>query len=284
MEELRPLLLSIAYRMLGSFGDAEDVVQEAYLRLHREEDVESPKAFLTTVTTRLAIDQLRSARRKRELYVGPWLPEPAVDEYVDLADRAALSDSLSTAFLVVLERLSPDQRAVFLLCDVFGYPYDEVASMIGKTPSACRQLAVRARRRLADERPRFDASRQERDELVRRFVAAAQRGELEELVELLTPDATFTGDGGGKGGFPRPVHGAQNVARMLVGAFAKLRGLELTVEPVHVGGQPALRMRDVANRTAAVWSFVVAEGQITTIHGVVNPDKLDHLQPSDHES
>ena len=282
MEELRPLLLSIAYRMLGSFGDAEDVVQEAYLRLHREEDVESPKAFLTTVTTRLAIDQLRSARRNRELYIGPWLPEPAVDEYVDLADRAALSDSLSTAFLVVLERLSPDQRAVFLLCDVFGYPYDEVASMIGKTPSACRQLAVRARRRLADERPRFDASRQERDELVRRFVAAAQRGELEELVELLTPDATFTGDGGGKGGFPRPVHGAQNVARMLVGAFVKLRGLELTVEPVHVGGQPALRMRDVANRTAAVWSFVVAEGRITAIHGVVNPDKLDHLQPSGH--
>ncbi|MEV0803318.1 RNA polymerase sigma-70 factor [Kribbella sp. NPDC050281] len=284
MEELRPLLLSIAYRMLGSFGDAEDVVQEAYLRLHREEDVESPKAFLTTVTTRLAIDQLRSARRKRELYVGPWLPEPAVDEYVDLADRAALSDSLSTAFLVVLERLSPDQRAVFLLCDVFGYPYDEVAGMIGKTPSACRQLAVRARRRLADERPRFDASRQERDELVRRFVAAAQRGELEELVELLTPDATFTGDGGGKGGFPRPVHGAQNVARMLVGAFVKLRGLELTVESVHVGGQPALRIRDGANRTAAVWSFVVAEGQITTIHGVVNPDKLDHLQPSEHQS
>ncbi|TCC65996.1 RNA polymerase sigma-70 factor [Kribbella pittospori] len=282
MEELRPLLLSIAYRMLGSFGDAEDVVQEAYLRLHREENVDSPKAFLTTVTTRLAIDQLRSARRKRELYVGPWLPEPAVDEYVDLADRAALSDSLSTAFLVVLERLSPDQRAVFLLCDVFGYPYDEVASMIGKTPSACRQLAVRARRRLADERPRFDASRQERDELVRRFVAAAQRGELEELVELLTPDATFTGDGGGKGGFPRPVHGAQNVARMLVGAFVKLRGLELTVEPVHVGGQPALRIRDLANHTAAVWSFVVAEGQITTIHGVVNPDKLDHLQPSAH--
>ena len=154
---LRPLLLSIAYRMLGSFGDAEDVVQEAYLRLHREERVESPKAFLTTVTTRLAIDQLRSARRQRETYIGPWLPEPAVDEYVDLADRAALSDSLSTAFLVVLERLSPDQRAVFLLRDVFGYSYDEVAAIIGKTPAACRQLAVRARRHLADDRPRFDA-------------------------------------------------------------------------------------------------------------------------------
>ncbi len=278
MEELRPLLLSIAYRMLGSFGDAEDVVQEAYLRLHREDQVESPKAFLTTVTTRLAIDQLRSARRQRETYLGPWLPEPAVDEYVDLADRAALSDSLSTAFLVVLERLSPDQRAVFLLCDVFGYSYDEVAGIIAKTPAACRQLAVRARRRIADNRPRYDASPQERDELVRRFVAAAEDGELDALVDLLAPDATFTGDGGGKGGFPRPVHGAGNVARMLIGAFGKFG--HLTVEGVHVGGQPALRIHDPADRTVAIWSFVVTEGRITTIHGVVNPDKLTHLGPS----
>jgi RNA polymerase sigma-70 factor (ECF subfamily) len=280
MEELRPLLLSIAYRMLGSFGDAEDVVQEAYLRLHREDQVESPKAFLTTVTTRLAIDQLRSARRQRETYLGPWLPEPAVDEYVDLADRAALSDSLSTAFLVVLERLSPDQRAVFLLCDVFGYSYDEVAGIIAKTPAACRQLAVRARRRIADNRPRYDASPRERDELVRRFVAAAEDGELDALVDLLAPDATFTGDGGGKGGFPRPVHGAGNVARMLIGAFGKFG--DLAVEGVHVGGQPALRIHDSADRTIAIWSFVVSEGLITTIHGVVNPDKLTHLQSSGH--
>jgi RNA polymerase sigma factor (sigma-70 family) len=282
MEELRPLLLSIAYRMLGSFGDAEDVVQEAYLRLHREERVESPKAFLTTVTTRLAIDQLRAARRQRETYFGPWLPEPAVDEYVDLADRAVLSDSLSTAFLVLLERLSPDQRAVFLLCDVFGYRYDEVASIIGKTPAACRQLAVRARRRIADQRPRFDPSPHERDELVRRFVAAAQDGELDALVELLTPDATFTGDGGGKGGFPRPVHGAGNIARMLIGAFGKFGDRALAVEPVHVGGQPALRIHDPADHTVAIWSFAVAEGRVTTIHGVVNPAKLTHLQPSGH--
>lgn len=278
MEELRPLLLSIAYRMLGSFGDAEDVVQEAYLRLHREAHVESPKAFLTTVTTRLAIDQLRSARRQRETYLGPWLPEPAVDEYVDLADRAVLSDSLSTAFLVVLERLSPDQRAVFLLCDVFGYSYDELAGIIGKTPAACRQLAVRARRRIADNRPRFDPSPHERDELVRRFVAAAEEGELDGLVELLAPDVTFTGDGGGKGGFPRPVHGAGNVARMLVGAFGKFN--RLTPEHVHVGGQPALRIHDPADRTVAIWSFVVTEGRIASIHGVVNPDKLEHLQSS----
>ena len=283
MEELRPLLLSIAYRMLGSFGDAEDVVQEAYLRLHREDRVDAPKAFLTTVTTRLAIDQLRSARRQRETYLGPWLPEPAVDEYVDLADRAALSDSLSTAFLVVLERLSPDQRAVFLLCDVFGYPYDDVAGIIGKTPAACRQLAVRARRRIADNRPRFDPSPHERDELVRRFVAAAEDGELDGLIELLAPDVTFTGDGGGKGqAFPRPIHGGDKVARMAIGVLSRLASAGLGVVPVHVGGQPALRMHDAANRTVAVWSFAIADGVITTIHGMVNPDKLTHLQPSGH--
>ncbi|MGZ0146775.1 RNA polymerase sigma factor SigJ [Kribbella sp. WER1] len=280
MEELRPLLLSIAYRMLGTFGDAEDVVQEAYLRLHREPEVTSPKSFLTTVTTRLAIDQLRSARRQREQYFGPWLPEPAVDEYVDLADRAALSDSLSTAFLVVLERLSPDQRAVFLLGDVFGYSYDELAAILGKTPANCRQLAVRARRRIADNRPRFDPSPRERDELLRRFVAAAEGGDLDALVALLAPDVTFTGDGGGKGGFPRPVHGAANVARMLIGAFGKFR--ELRTEPVHVGGQPALRIHNPGDRTIAIWSFVVADGRINAVHGIVNPDKLTRAQPSRH--
>jgi RNA polymerase sigma-70 factor (TIGR02957 family) len=283
MEEFRPLLLSIAYRMLGSFGDAEDVVQEAYLRLHREAQVDSPKAFLTTVTTRLAIDQLRSARRQRETYIGPWLPEPAVDEYVDLAERAALSDSLSTAFLVVLERLSPDQRAVFLLCDVFGYSYDEVAAIIGKTPAACRQLAVRARRHLSEDRPRFDPSRQERDELVRRFVAAAEEGELDDLVEMLAPDVTFTGDGGGKAlAFPRPIHGADSVSKLVRVAFDRVADLGFTICRVHVGGQPGMRVHDAEDRTHAIWSFVVTDGLITSIHGVVNPDKLGHLQRSGH--
>jgi RNA polymerase sigma-70 factor (ECF subfamily) len=300
MEELRPLLLSIAYRMLGTFGDAEDVVQEAYLRLHREPGVTSPKSFLTTVTTRLAIDQLRSARRQREQYFGPWLPEPAVDEYVDLADRAALSDSLSTAFLVLLERLSPDQRAVFLLGDVFGYSYDELSAILGKTPANCRQLAVRARRRIADNRPRFDPSPHERDELLRRFVAAAEDGDLDGLVALLTPDATFTGDGGGSGGFPRPIHGALNIARLVIGSFGKFTAPEaagrpagfkglgtLTVEIVHVGGQPALRVHDRTDRTIAIWSFTIVDSRVSTIHGIVNPDKLTHVQPSrhpDHES
>ncbi len=280
--ELRPLLLSIAYRMLGSFGDAEDVVQEAYLRLHREPvEVNSPKAFLTTVTTRLAIDQLRSARRQRESYFGPWLPEPAVDEYVDLADRTASADSLSTAFLLVLERLSPDQRAVFLLHDVFGYDYAEVASFVAKSQSACRQIAVRARRQVREGRPRFDASRQERDELARRFVAACEEGELGGLVALLAPEATFTGDGGGKGnGLPHPVYGADRVARVLAGSFARLHGLGIRVGTVHVGGHPALRMSDAGDRTVAIWSLLIADGLVVAIHGMVNPDKLTHLQPS----
>jgi len=278
-QEYRPLLLSIAYRMLGSFGDAEDVVQEAYLRLHRESEVASEKAFLTTVTTRLSIDQLRSARRQRETYLGPWLPEPAVDEYVDLADRAALSDSLSTAFLIVLERLSPDQRAVFLLHDVFGYSYDEVAEMMTKSQAACRQIAVRARRRLEEDRPRFDPSRRERDELAGRFLAACREGELAGLLELLAADATFTGDGGGKvTGLPRPVYGGSRVARLLLGAFRKLESLALRIEQVHVGGHPALCFSDSGGRTIAVWSLLVADGVVVAIQGVVNPEKLGHLQ------
>jgi RNA polymerase sigma-70 factor (TIGR02957 family) len=282
---LRPLLLSIAYRMLGSFGDAEDVVQEAFLRLHREtvegREVDSIKAFLTTVTTRLAIDQLRSARRQRETYVGPWLPEPVVDEYVDLADSAALSDSLSTAFLLVLERLSPDQRAVFLLHDVFGYSYEEVASIMAKSQSACRQIAVRARRQLEEDRPRFDTSPRERDELARRFFAACQDGQLDGLVAMLAPDATFTGDGGGKGkGLRRPVFGADRVGRVLLGSFGKMARFRVTTEPVHVGGHPGLRMSDADGRTVGIWSLLITDGVVVAIHGVVNPDKLTHLQGS----
>jgi RNA polymerase sigma-70 factor (ECF subfamily) len=209
------------------------------------------------------------------------LPEPAVDEYVDLADRAALSDSLSTAFLVVLERLSPDQRAVFLLHDVFGYSYDDMAAMLAKSPAACRQLAVRARRLLADGRPRFDASRAERDALAQRFAAACREGELAGLVELLAPDATFTGDGGGKAtGFPRPILGRDRVARAVIGSAGKATRAGLEIELVHVGGHPALRMSDPEGRTLAVWSLLVADGVVVAIHGVVNPDKLAHLQPS----
>lgn len=174
---------------------------------------------------------------------------------------------------------------MFLLCDVFGYTYDEVAAIIGKTPAACRQLAVRARRHLSDDRPRFDASRQERDELVRRFVAAAEEGELDELVELLAPDVTFTGDGGGKAmAFPRPVHGVESVSKLVRVAFAKVADLGLQISRVHVGGQPGMRVHDTEDRTMAIWSFVISDGLITAIHGVVNPDKLAHLQRSGHRT
>ena len=283
MEELRPLLLSIAYRMLGSFGDAEDVVQEAYLRLHREDaggvaegvpdHGDDPAGDRSAAVGAPATRDLprsvaaRAGRRRVRRPRGSGRPVGLAVHRVPRRTRA----------------LSPDQRAVFLLCDVFGYSYDEVAGIIAKTPAACRQLAVRARRRIADNRPRYDASPQERDELVRRFVAAAEDGELDALVDLLAPDATFTGDGGGKGGFPRPVHGAGNVSP---DADRHVRQVRRTLgwlsNPCTSAVSPHSGSTTPADRTVAIWSFVVTEGLITTIHGVVNPDKLTHLQSSGH--
>jgi len=198
MDELRPLLFSIAYRMLGSVGDAEDVVQEALLRYDEAEGFESPKAWLTSVVTRLAIDQLRSARARRETYVGEWLPEPLVNGDDDPAAHAEQADTLSMAFLLLLERLTPVERAVFLLHDVFAYRYDEIAGLIGRSEANCRQLGVRARRHVEAEKPRFEASRHERDELAARFFAAVQDGDVDELVGMLAADAVVVGDGGGK--------------------------------------------------------------------------------------
>ena len=279
VNDLRPLLLSIAYRMLGSYADAEDVVQDAYLRLHRTDRVEHERAFLTTVTTRLAIDHLRSARVRREQYTGPWLPEPVVDEYADLSDDAVLSDSLSTAFLVLLERLSPEQRAVFLLRDVFGYSFDEIAAIVSKTPAACRQLAVRARRQVDQGRPRYDASPGARDQLAGRFLAACREGDLDGLVELLAADVTFTGDGGGKGnGLPRPVHGGESVARLLRGMFVRFGEYGVRADLVHVGGHPAVWLRHAHGELIGVWALQIADDRVAAIRGVVNPDKLGHLR------
>jgi RNA polymerase sigma-70 factor, ECF subfamily len=280
-EDLRPLLLSIAYRMLGSYSDAEDVVQEAFLRLHQAADIEHAKAFLTTVTTRLAIDQLRSARVRRETYPGPWLPEPVVDAYADLSDDAVLSDSLSTAFLLLLERLSPEQRAVFLLRDVFGYSFDEIGRIVAKTPAACRQLAVRARRHVDEGRPRYEVSRHERDELAGRFLAACRDGDLNGLLSLLAADVTFTGDGGGKGrGLPRPVHGRAAVGRLLLGFFGRFERHAIRVDPTTVGGHPGASLTDAGGALIGVWSFEIAGGEVVAIRGVVNPDKLTHLRMS----
>ncbi|QEC49877.1 RNA polymerase sigma-70 factor [Baekduia soli] len=283
--QLRPLAFAIAYRMLGSVAEAEDVVQEAMLRLHRElragTAIESPKAYVSAITTRLAIDALRSARRRREAYAGPWLPEPVVtDAAGDVAGSAELADSLSMAFLVVLERLSPVQRAVFLLHDVFDYGYDEVAAIVGKSAGNCRQIAVRARRRIADERPRFEPSRAARDDLADRFFAAAGQGDLEGLIALLAADAVFTGDGGGNAtAFPRPIDGRDRVARLLVGIFRKGAAIGARLEPAQVNGQPGGLVRDAGGALVNTLVLDIADGLVVGVRSQINPEKLAHLGP-----
>ncbi|MGH2949947.1 MAG: RNA polymerase sigma-70 factor [Solirubrobacteraceae bacterium] len=273
--ELRPLMLSIAYRMVGSFSEAEDLVQEAYLRLHQEE-VANPKAWLTTVTTRLAIDHLKSARVRREQYTGTWLPEPVLaDPAPGAAERA---ETLSLAFLVVLESLSPVERAVFLLRDVFDYGYEEIAEIVGKSAANCRQLAVRARRHVEAREPRFEASRTQRDELGRRFLAAVREGETEPLIELLAEDVAFYGDGGGKApAIPRPLHGRERVARFVLGLGRLARRQTMTLRPVEVNGQPGVLALDAAGHPIGVLSLDIADGTVHAIRSVVNPEKLTHI-------
>jgi RNA polymerase sigma-70 factor (TIGR02957 family) len=283
-EELRPRALAIAYRMLGSVSEAEDVVQEAYLRLHRAEQegerIESPRAYLSTVVTRLAIDQLRSARAKRETYVGEWLPEPLLaDPEADPARHAEVADTLSLAFLVLLESLSPEQRAVFLLREVFDYPYDRIAEIVGKSEDNVRQLAVRARRHVEERRVRFDASREQREQLADRFFAATQEGDLPALEALLAEDVELHGDGGGKvPALAQALFGRSRVARTLrnwARTGSRLGGWR--VRRVDVNGQPGAMLLDGEGRLFAVMSVDVADGQIQGIRSIVNPDKLGHL-------
>jgi RNA polymerase sigma-70 factor (TIGR02957 family) len=286
VEELRPRAFAIAYRMLGSVSEAEDVVQEALLRLHRAEQegerLESPRAYLSTVVTRLAIDQLRSARVRRETYVGEWLPEPLLaSENEDPARHAEVADSLSLAFLVLLESLSPEQRAVFLLREVFDYPYERIAAIVGKSEPAVRQLAVRARRHVEERRVRFDASREQRDQLADRFFAATQEGDLSALENLLAEDVELHGDGGGKApAIARALFGRARVARTLrnwARVGARIAGL--TMRRVDVNGQPGAMFVDSEDRVISVMALDIAEGQIQGIRSVVNPDKLQHLGP-----
>jgi RNA polymerase sigma-70 factor (ECF subfamily) len=283
-EELRPRAFAIAYRMLGSVSEAEDVVQEAYLRLHRAERegerIESPRAYLSTVVTRLAIDQLRSARARRETYVGEWLPEPVLaDPEADPARQAEVADTLSLAFLVLLESLSPEQRAVFLLREVFDYPYDRIAEIVGKSEANVRQLAVRARRHVEEGRTRFDASREQREQLADRFFAAAQEGDLPSLEALLAEDVELHGDGGGKvPALARALSGRSRVARTLrnwVRAGARMVGVEM--RRVDVNGQPGAMLLDGEGRVFGVMALDIAEGQVQGIRSIVNPDKLGHL-------
>jgi RNA polymerase sigma-70 factor (ECF subfamily) len=285
-QELRPLLFSIAYRMVGSVSEAEDIVQESFLRFHRAvregAEVKSPKAYLSAVTTRLAVNHLRSARVRRERYVGTWLPEPLLtDAAHDAAQHAETADSVSMAFLVLLESLSPVERAVFLLREVFGYGYDEIARVVGKTEENCRQLAARARRHVEARKPRFEASRRQRDELARRFLAAVEEGDTEELVGTLAADAVLYGDGGGKApALARPLHGRAKVARTLLAWFraaARIGGVSL--RGAEVNGQPGAMVLDPAGRLVNVLALDIADGQVQTVRSVVNPDKLRHLGP-----
>ncbi|HEY8407593.1 MAG TPA: RNA polymerase sigma-70 factor [Gaiellaceae bacterium] len=280
MDELRPLLFSIAYRMLGSVGDAEDVVQEALLRYDQAEGVESPKAWLTSVVTRLAIDQLRSARARRETYVGEWLPEPLVNGDDDPAAHAEQADTLSMAFLLLLERLTPVERAVFLLHDVFAYRYDEIADLIGRSEANCRQLGVRARRHVEAEKPRFEASRHERDELAARFFAAVQDGDVDELVGMLAADAVVVGDGGGKAPqWATPIVGPERIAKLLAGTGMQMRRHGMRLERRHVNGQPGAVLRMANGDVAVVWTVEIADGAVQALRSVINPDKLRHLGP-----
>jgi RNA polymerase sigma-70 factor, ECF subfamily len=284
-EELRPLLFSIAYRMVGSVGEAEDIVQEAFLRYHRAvsggEEIESPKAFLSAVTTRLSIDYLRSARAQREEYVGEWLPEPLLtDPEADTAQHAETADSLSLAFLVLLESLTPVERAVFLLHDVFGYGYDQVSDVVGKSENNTRQLAVRARRHVDERRPRFEASREERQRLADRFFEAVEEGDTEGLVGLLAHDVVVYGDGGGKGpSWRRPIYGRDNVSRLLLGLRDQWTKVDVTLRRTEINGQPGAMFFDRDGRLVNVFSLDIADGAVQTIRSIINPDKLGHLGP-----
>jgi RNA polymerase sigma-70 factor (ECF subfamily) len=287
-DELRPAAFAIAYRMLGSVSEAEDVLQEAFLRLHRVrergERIESPPAYVSTVVSRLALDHLRSARVRRETYVGDWLPEPLLagaDD--DPARKAEMADSLSLAFLVLLESLSPEQRAAFLLREVFDEPYDRIAEVVGTSEQNARQLVTRARGHVEQRRPRFETSRAQREELASRFFAAVEDGDLQGLEELLAHDVVLQGDGGGKvPALARALHGRARVARMLTAGLRttrkRVRG-GFTLRREDVNGQPGALILDGNGDLIGVMTLDIAEGRIQGVRSIVNPDKLQHLGP-----
>lgn len=277
----RPLLFSIAYRMLGSAMDAEDMVQETFLRWQQasDDDIQSPKAYLSTILTRLCIDHLRSAQKQREEYIGPWLPEPVLTtENTTMTDTLELAESLSMAFLVLLESLAPIERAVFLLREVFGYEYPEIARIVGKSETNCRQIASRAKEHIAAKRPRYGATREQQEEVTRRFIVACMSGDLQALLSVLAPDVVLEADSGGKVSAARkPIYGAAKVARAVLGIL-KLLPSDANVELARVNAQPAI-IGYTEGRPFYVTVLDIAEGQIQGIYNVLNPDKLGHLPP-----
>lgn len=282
-DELRPLMFSIAYRMLGSVTEAEDVVQESFLRMHQRlgagDGAESPAAYATTVTTRLAIDALRSARRRRERHVGPWLPEPlpGTDD-ADPAHRIELDETVSLAFLVVLERLSPAERAVFVLREVLDYEYADIAHVVDKSEANCRQLLARARRRIDEARPRFEPSTHHHAALTRQFLTAVREGDVAGLEELLAADVVFHADGGGKApAIGAPMHGRARVARFLTGLFRRGRPMGVRMEATTANGQPALRLLTSEGALLGVLGLAIVDGEVVGLRNQINPDKLAHL-------
>jgi len=281
-ERLRPYLLRVAYSHLGSLGEAEDVVQDAWLRLTRTDssEIRNLRAWLTTVVSRLAVDALTSARARRESYVGPWLPEPLVSAEppaaADPAARVELDESVSMAMLIVLESLSPAERSAFLLHDVFGYSFEEVAGMVGRTPSAARQLAFRGRQAVEARRPRYPAAPEEQEKVVEAFRAATENGDLEALLEVLDPDVTFRSDGGGVVSAARRTFiGAERVAHIFTG-MAQHFGERFRFSPVMVNGDAGLVLGRLGMEPSVI-SFTVDGGRITEIDVVRNPEKLGSL-------
>lgn len=282
---LRPLLFSLAYRMTASVADAEDIVSEAYLRLHRarERGVEiiSLRTYLSSVVTRLGIDHLRSARVRREAYLGTWLPEPLVaTEATPEFERVEVADTLSMAFLVLLETLSPTERAVFLLREVFEFDYAQIASILDRTEAGCRQLLTRARQHITARKPRFDADAAERDQLAARFFDAVGAGELDPLVTMLAADVVAYGDGGGNGpSLPRPINGRDKVLRLLAALTRAITDFRLHIEQVPVNGQPGALLLDNDGRLLNVLALDILDGTVQAVRSIINPDKLHHLGP-----
>ncbi|MFF8731462.1 RNA polymerase sigma factor SigJ [Streptomyces sp. NPDC015171] len=281
-EEHRRLLTGVAYRMLGRVADAEDVVQDAWLRWYRADrtDIREPRAYLVRVTTRLAIDRLRQVQARGEAYTGPWLPEPylteAADTVPDSAERAVLADTVSLAVLVVLESLSPLERAVFVLREAFGYPYAEIAALLDRGEPAVRQLAGRARRHVAERRPRYDVDPARRRDLTERFLAAAGGGDLAGLMSLLAPHVRLVGDSGGRAKAPvRVLHTADKVGRFLFGALRKAP-TDLSFRALEVNGGPAVLVLS-GEKPDSLFQLDIADGRVTAVYIHRNPDKLRHL-------
>ncbi|WP_150460893.1 RNA polymerase sigma-70 factor [Nesterenkonia ebinurensis] len=283
-EALRPLLFSIAYRMLGSVGEAEDAVQETWLRYTSSStEPDSLKAYLSTVVTRISIDVLQSARVRRETYIGPWFPEPLpTDSLRSATDDSPeqvleLADTVSAAALLLLERLSPLERAVFVLREVFGLEYQEIATAVDRSEAACRQLASRARRHMQQELPRFDADPQQQAELAQRFFNAIKEGEIDQLKELLAAEVEALNDSGGAGGGQGGVYDVERAARFLVSGVSPLFAIGASLQPQEFNGQPGAILRDRTGGIICTWTLEILDGRIHKVRSMSNPEKLSHL-------